>query len=110
MNNYQIRHVKADTFPGATIELIANTSEDFTLTGAAIKMQLRLNTKTGTVALELTESDGITITGEKTFEIDRQIIDIAAGIYYADINITLANNEVYTPITILWTILQDVTQ
>lgn len=104
-----VQHIKGDTYMGDTIDLEPLTIEDFTLVGASIRCALRLNNANGAVALTLADGSGLTITGDKQFEVDRQIINIASGSYYSDFEITLANGEIYTPIIRTWLIIQDST-
>lgn len=105
-------HVKGDTFEGVQFNVTVNGSA-LNLTGATIKMQLKPNANPGTTAtLTLDTTDGITITDAVNgqFEIDQQVIDIAADCYYYDIQITLSGGSVKTYIKGNWNITQDITE
>ena len=110
MNRYTITTTCDDTFPGAVIDLTAELGETVDLSTANINMDFRLNSKTGTLSLSIEDGYGITISGVKQFEIDKQVFDLAAGTYYSDCEITLTNGDVYTPVSIKWIIEQDVTK
>jgi hypothetical protein len=102
-------HVKGDTFDGVLFTVKVNTVA-LDLTSAHIDMDLRLE-PLGIVAKTFSEGAGITITDASNgkFRIDSQIIDISAGLYYYDIEITLSNGVVKTYVGGRWKILQDVT-
>jgi hypothetical protein len=102
-------HVKGDTFDGVLFTIKVNTVP-LDLNSAHIKMDLRLE-PLGVVAETFSDGAGITIynASDGQFVFDAQIIDIDAGNYYYDIEITLSNNVVKTYITGRWTILQDIT-
>lgn len=105
-------HKKGDTFNGIQFTINVNGSP-LNLTGASIAMDLRL-TPTGASVERFSTAvgEGITISTPKTagiFTLDTQIIDIAAGDYYYDIQITLANSTIKTYIGGRWIIEQDIT-
>ena len=111
MINYDIPStVKGDTFEGIEFSVIRNGSA-LDLTGASIKMDLRL-IPTGILGKRFAIGSGLTLATPPStgiFQLDKQTVDIPANTYDYDIEITLANAEVYTWISGTWTILQDVT-
>lgn len=104
-------HYRGDTFPGAQFTVLVNGVPK-SLLGASIRMDVR-KTATGSRALRLTSAvgGGLTITDapNAVFKIDEQIINIAAGEYVYDIEITYSDGQVKTPIVGTWDIVQDVT-
>lgn len=96
--SYNFTHIKGDTFEEVNFAIVKN-SVPLSLTGAVIKMQLRSECG-GLIALNLTSvaSAGITITNASggLFKINKQIIDIASGLYEYDIQITFADGSVKT--------------
>jgi hypothetical protein len=103
---------KGDTYPGAVFTINVNGSP-LDLTSAEVDIDLRL-TALGAVAKTFTSvgGGGITISAtptDGTFTIDDQIVDIAAGTYLYDIEITLSNGVVMTPVWGNWQIIQDIT-
>jgi hypothetical protein len=101
---YYTYTIKSDTsFPGAVI------STTFDITDATIKMQIREDSRTGTVALTLQDGAGITITGAYTFEINEFVLTLDAGTYYSDVKITI-DDAVYIPYEIKWIVTQNVTE
>lgn len=103
-------HVKGDTFKAITFTVTVN-DDPLDLTGASIRMQLRLS-PLHPVAYELsTAGDQIEITDAVNgkFQIKKQIIDFPAAVYYYDIEITLADGDVKTYVAGKWQITQDVT-
>jgi ribulose-5-phosphate 4-epimerase/fuculose-1-phosphate aldolase len=104
-------HTKGDTFNGVLFTITVNAVA-LDLTGAHIKMDLRLTPETTTVAKSFSDGSGITIDATPTkgkFTINAQVIDIAAANYYYDIQITLQSGSIKTYIGGRWNILQDVT-
>jgi hypothetical protein len=101
---YYTYTIKSDTtFPGAVI------STTFDITGAAIKMQFREDSRIGAVALTLQDGAGITITGAYTFTINKFILTLDAKTYYSDAKIII-NDDVYIPYEIKWIVTQNVTE
>lgn len=113
MATYTIPTTKrGDTFDGVLFEITVNGTK-LDLTGATIKMDMRLNS-TGILAKEFTSGAGITISSPLTdgkFTLDEQVIDIDAGTYVYDIEITWVGPPVVvkTYISGTWLITQDVT-
>ena len=106
-------HIKADTFDQVNFELkINNVAKN--LTGAIIRMQLRMTADDTTPALSLTSvaSAGITITSPTTglFRINTQIIDIPVYDYEYDIEIRFADNTVKTYVQGIFSITQEITR
>ena len=104
-------HTKGDTFKAINFTL----DEDGTpvdLTGASIRMMVKLNATDTNFALEVSTSSGgmlITDAANGAFTFEEQIIDIDAAKYVYDIEITDTNGNVNTYIKGSWHILQDVT-
>jgi hypothetical protein len=105
-------HIKGDTYDGTQFTITVN-SVALDLTGASIKMALKLEKDQATADLELTTTDGgITISNPPTsgiFSVAKQIIDVAVGKYFYDIQITLQDETVKTYISGRWKITQDIT-
>jgi hypothetical protein len=101
-------HKKGDTYPKTKFNA-AIDGVPLNITGASIKMMLRDRSKY--VKKIFQNGEGITITNPAAggFELDRQIIDIPAGEYTYDIQITLSDGSVKTYIYGAWTIKQDIT-
>ncbi len=103
-------HVKGDTFEALTFTVSVN-EEPLTLTGASIRMHLRL-APLHPVAHELSTAEGhivITDAVNGEFQIKKQIIDFPAALYWYDIEVTLANGDIKTYVAGKWQITQDVT-
>ena len=96
--SYNFTHIKGDTFDEMPFAILKNAVA-VNLTGAIIKMQLRSECG-GLIALNLTSvaSAGITITNAigGLFKINKQIINIASGMYEYDLQITFADSTVKT--------------
>ena len=104
-------HTRNDTF-AAQAFVYKRNGVVIDLTGATIAMMLRLVKTQTTPDLSLsTATSGITITtaaaGE--WEVDAQVISIAAGVYFQDVQLTEASGVISTFTSGTWTILQDVT-
>ena len=103
-------HVKGDTFKAITFTVTVN-DDPLDLTGASIRMQLRLS-PLHPVAYELSTAGGnieITDALDGKFQIKKHVIDFPAAVYHYDIEITLANGDVKTYVAGKWQITQDVT-
>ena len=99
-------HIKGDTFKGVNFTVTVNT---VALPISAVKMELKLAYNTPS-ALTLSNGAGITISNVTgVFTIDNQIIDIPAGNYIYDIEITTQSGDVDTYINGTWKILPGVT-
>jgi hypothetical protein len=104
-------HMIGNTFKGAQIEVLVDGAA-LDLTGAKIKMQLKLEKKAGAAAIKTfdTEDGSIEIlTGNKKFKIPKQIVDVPARNYYYDIEITTADLDVFTYIEGRWNMKQVIT-
>lgn len=104
-------HIKGDTFPGVSFTITVNGSP-LDLTNATVRLYLRNKYK---ILKHRFSTDvaigGMTITDPTNgiVRLDEQIVDVAAGTYNYDLEITLVTGEVYTYVNGTWTILQDVT-
>ena len=104
-------HTKGGTYDGTSFTITVNGSP-LVITGATIKMSMKLDKTSATVAKTLSTTDNsikITDGANGTFEVPEQVIDVAAGVYYYDIQITLLDGTVKTYIDGQWKILQDIT-
>ena len=104
-------HIKGDTYGGTSFTITVNTIP-LDLTGASIKMSLKSNKSTSKSDLDLTTANNrikIVTAASGIFQVPSQVIDLPAGLYYYDIQITLANKSVKTYIEGQWKILQDIT-
>lgn len=103
-------HTRRDTFEGFDLTITLN-GVPLDLTGASIRMQLRINTQATAVKEFSTTNGSMTITdalnGKFTF--NQQIIDVDANSYYYDMQITLGDGRVYTFLKGSWNIVQDYT-
>ncbi len=106
MQTLNFTHKRGDTFEAVTFQInIDNVPMD--LTGAIIRMQLRKEAGAPVVftpTITLTDADG----GQ--FLINKQIIDINACTYKYDIEIEEADGDVWTWISGLFTITNDITR
>lgn len=95
MNQLNFTHLKGTTFESQPF-IIQKNGSPLSLVGANIKMQLRKCYGT-TVALELSNGNGITITNAAggVFRIDETIINIEPTTYKYDIKITLSDGSVH---------------
>ena len=97
---------RGDTFKQVNFQI--NIDEvALNLTGAEIKMQLR---KEAGASIALEPSLTILNAIEGRFCIDEQIIDIQACNYKYDIQLTLASGEIYTWVSGIFTITDDITR
>ena len=103
---------KGDTYDGVQFTLL-NTEDNspIDLTGVAIKIQFRYDSRIGGIQKEITNGNGITLSDAAggVFSIDSFLIDWAADFYYYDIQITFPNGVVRTYIQGNITVIQDVT-
>ena len=102
-------HVKGDTFKGQSFVYERNGSA-IDLTGASIKLMLK-KIKTGSSYFTFSTGDNITITDavNGSWKLDSTVINIDAGVYYYDVELTESNGNISTYLSGTWTILQDVT-
>lgn len=94
---------------GDTIKSFSLTAPaSFDLTGASVKCQLY---KDGVLALDLATGNGLTLSGQViTFdEIPAVDNNLSEGVYFGDIEVTLANGQVITIFRITYTILKEYT-
>ena len=100
-------HIKGDTFQGVGFQVKVNNVD---LPIAAVKMELK-RAYNASPSLTLSNGSGMTISDITTglFTVDNQIIDLPAGDYLYDIEITTGSGEVHTYITGTWKILSGVT-
>lgn len=112
MPRYNFRpHKKGDTFDGTLFSIVKNGAK-LNLTSSQIEMDIR--NKSGELLKRLTNAvnGGISLINPATegqFKIDKQILDVDAGLNKYDIQITFSNGEVRTYLWGDWLILGDVT-
>jgi len=102
-------HIKGDTFNGFDLEIIID-GEPLDLTDAIIKMQLRRNAN-ASVALEFCTADSsieIINAAEGKCRIMPRVVDIPAGVYLYDIEVT-TGVTVRTVLTGKFSIVPDIT-
>lgn len=105
MTTYDFAVRRGDTYNGATFTVAVN-SAPLDLTGAAIKAQFG-----HAPSLVLSIGAGIAVTNAAggAFRFDSRIIDLPAGTYPYDIQITLASGVVRTYISGVMTVAADIT-
>lgn len=103
-------HTKDDTFQGVQFTLEENSSP-VDLTGASIRMMLKIDATSAPALTVSTPSSGLTITDAVNgiFEFDEQIISVDAGQYLYDIEVTDSGGKVTTYVSGTWLICQDIT-
>jgi len=109
--NQNFTTIRNDTFQKVTFDIDRDGSP-IDLTGATIRMMLRLNKTQASPDLSLsTAASGITITDAVNglFEIDEQIISIDSAVYFHDMELDESGGEVNTLIEGTFTVTQDVT-
>jgi hypothetical protein len=103
--------VKGDTFKGLSFAVEVNETP-LDLTDAAVDIWFRSGSKTGTIEKVLSSNTGgITITDDVggVFQIDPFTVNLAAGTYFYDIQITFPDNTVKTYVDGTMKVIQDVT-
>jgi len=109
-------HYKGDYWEGIPSIVLQNGSEFVNLSGATVRLQLKVRENTDIFALEFsTENGGITITNPLSGEISipGQIIDIDAYKYVYDLEYTIPSmgeDYVLTTLKGTWEIVQDITE
>jgi hypothetical protein len=99
-------HTKGDTFKGLSFTVNVNAAP---ISITDVKMELKKN-ENAAASLSLTVGSGITLSATPgRFSIDKQIIDIPAGRYEYDIEITVTGGDKFTYIKGSWTINRGVT-
>lgn len=100
-------HRTGDTFRAIDIALKIN-GEAVDLTGASVLAQVRTAPDSAVVAMTLSTSIHNASTG--LLRINEQAVNLAAGMYYYDLQITMPTGFRETYLTGSWQILQDVTR
>lgn len=108
-------HRRGDTWNGLTVQVFAgedNTDPEMDLTGASIKMQVK--TAPGSVARLSVDTTGsgivITNASEGRFTVNAMVVDLVAGSYVYDLQLTLADGTVRTILSGSWEIVNDTTR
>lgn len=100
-------HRTGDTFRAIDVTLkIANEPVD--LTGATVLLQVRPDPTSATVSMTLATSFPDAVNG--IMRINEQAVTLASGLYYYDLQVTLAGGFRETYLTGTWQILQDVSR
>lgn len=103
---YHITVYRGDTWDGFSFTL-TRTGSDFDLTGSTALMQVKADKTDETALLEITP----TITPEEMLiTVPASEIEIDAGRYFYDLQITLAGGDIITPIAGRFNVEQDVTR
>jgi hypothetical protein len=103
---------KGDTYDGVQFTLLnTEDSSPIDLTGAAIKIQFRYDSKIGTVQKEINIGSGVTVSDaiNGIFSIDPFLIDWKPDTYFFDIQMTFPNGVVRTYIQGTIKVIQDIT-
>lgn len=103
---YNITVYRGDTWDGFSFTLTRNGG-DFDMTGAMALMQVKADKTDETALLEITP----TITPEEMLiTVLSSAIEIDAGRYFYDIQVTLDGGDIITPIAGRFNVEQDVTR
>lgn len=101
---WNMKVYKGDAWPAESFQLVDGDGDAITTYTA--RMDIRRNALSAVVKT-LADGDGFTVEGSKrTFN---ATVDLAAGVYYFDIEVTLPSGQVATPYAGLITVQQDVT-
>ena len=104
-------HIQGDTFAGYRFNAYDENNDAYDLTGATPLIKFRKGGVNGTITATFGIGTGLTwITQtEGTFKIDRQVISFTPDKYYYEIQITLADTTVISPVKGTWTITNQIT-
>ena len=104
-------HKTGDTFAGYRFNATDESGVAYDLTGATLSIKFRRGSYEGTITDTFSIGDGLTwITQSSgTFKIDRQVINFTPDKYFYEIQITLADTTVISPVKGTWTIKQQIT-
>lgn len=107
-----ISHKRGDSWGGWPEVTINLNAAPLDLTGSSILLQVRKSPTAPEVAAEWATGDGITILDPEAgqFAVEGRIIDLLAGTYVYDVELTLASGRVLTPIYGTFEILTDVSR
>lgn len=99
-------HVSGDTFAGYRFDAKTEAGVNYPLTGSALQCSFRFNNPLGTITQTFTIGSGLSWIDEANgiFQINTQVISWAAGKYYYEIEITLADTTILSPIKGTFTI------
>lgn len=105
--NFQV--VEGDSFTASVTLRDKATGNPIVLTGAAVKMQLRTSYDAILPSLEFAVGDGITVDGANGIISLNKAIDIAAGEYVYDLQVTFSGPVVRTYLRGRFKVLEGVT-
>lgn len=116
LQNVPVQTYRGDTWSGFPSITMTQSGAILSVTGAAIRMQVRAN-RLATPVLDLSTSPapsgstvGITIDASGNFfTVGTLVTDWTPGIYSYDIQIVLASGVILTPVGGTWTMLDDIT-
>jgi len=101
-------YTRGDTYESEETFTIKEDGVVKDLTGAIIRMMMR--DKSGYLKKQFETGDGITIQpGNQTFKIDQFNLDMPAGIYQSDLEVTWPSGVITTYIKGTWVLQQDQT-
>lgn len=107
MTEYNITVKKGDTFNGVEFDILRNTTA---VSIQSARMQVKKKAKDTTYLLQLISTDGSLIIGASKISLPAQVIDIAAGEYVYDLELTLTTGEIKTWVSGAFVVTQDVTE
>lgn len=99
-------HDSGNTFAGYRFDAKTEAGANYPLTGATLQCIFRFNNPLGTIRDTFTIGDGLSWIDQANgvFKIDAQVLSWAAGKYYYEIGITLADTTIIDPNPIKGTI------
>jgi hypothetical protein len=102
---------RGDTWRGRTITLEIN-GDPVDLTGAVVRMQVRTSATAPKAAEWSTVNDTITVTDAAggVIRVEPRVVDLRPDTYQYDIEYTLEDGRVLTPIEGSWVITSDITR
>lgn len=104
---WKMRVRRGDTWPAWSFIVKDGSGNPRDLTGAAILMQIKEDATSSLAKKTLTEDDGLLVdelAGKVTFDTE---VDLAVGVYVADLQITYATGQVKTYFDFQITVDQD---
>lgn len=107
-------HYNGDTLDAKTYTLstlVSNVATPINLTGVAIKWQFKEGSRSGTLVKEITIGTGITLTdaANGVFHMDAFRWTYGSGVFYYDVQFTLADGSIKTYITGRLNVIEDTT-
>lgn len=100
--------IKGDSFKGAKFTFTYDSGAAIDLSSAIVRMQFRYRRLTGMPVKTITSEDGLTVV-DNSVEIPNFIVDFQVGVYFYDIEIEFAEDDISTWVYGTLKVLQDVT-